>query len=274
MIRTYCCGLHHKRSTPLIGENELMEFGRRSGRLHLDVPVTVRLPTGKLASYAAIGQETSVSRQALTMDLESQINTLEPSRVQPVPATPPKLITAVGEHETTGASANSSSHAAAPVVPVATAAPADAVQVSVGAHIPDDTEQDEGLGDDIPEDTDLTARTHDRDADEAKSETDDPENVRKEVDLDVFDSGAFMDGMRTDHPFETADEDDINLFDMSDSSDSESDVDGEDVMADNETAPIVDGVDDVDDADVNEDDSSTQDNGLMDEELRAITKYG
>jgi hypothetical protein len=251
-----------------------MEFGRRSGRLHLDVPVTVRLPTGKLASYAAIGQETSVSRQALTMDLESQINTLEPSRVQPVPATPPKLITAVGEHETTGASANSSSHAAAPVVPVATAAPADAVQVSVGAHIPDDTEQDEGLGDDIPEDTDLTARTHDRDADEAKSETDDPENVRKEVDLDVFDSGAFMDGMRTDHPFETADEDDINLFDMSDSSDSESDVDGEDVMADNETAPIVDGVDDVDDADVNEDDSSTQDNGLTDEELRAITKYG
>jgi len=251
-----------------------MEFGRRSGRLHLDVPVTVRLPTGKLASYAAIGQETSVSRQALTMDLESQINTLEPSRVQPVPATPPKIITAVGEHETSGASANSSSHAAAPVVLVATAAPADAVQVSVGAHIPDDTEQDEGLGDDIPEDTDLTARTHDRDADEAKSETDDPENVRKEVDLDVFDSGAFMDGMRTDHPFETADEDDINLFDMSDSSDSESDVDGEDVMADNETAPIVDGVDDVDDADVNEDDSSTQDNGLTDEELRAITKYG
>jgi len=33
-------------------------------------------------------------------------------------------------------------------------------------------------------------------------------------------------------------------------------------------------VDDVDDADVNEDDSSTQDNGLTDEELRAITKYG
>jgi hypothetical protein len=154
------------------------------------------------------------------------------------------------------------------------AAPADAVQVSVGAHMPDDTEQDEGLGDDIPDDTDLTARTHERDADEAKSETDDPENVRKEVDLDVFDSDAFMDGMRTDHLFETADEDDINLFDVSDSSDSESDVDGEDVMADNETAPLVDGVDDVDDADVNEDDSSTQDNGVTDEELRAITESG
>ncbi|EGZ25558.1 hypothetical protein PHYSODRAFT_460901, partial [Phytophthora sojae] len=81
-----------------------------------------------------------------------------------------------------------------------------------------------------------------------------------------------MEGLKCEKLFGPVDSDDVNLRDASDTSDSESDADDEDVMADNVYS--VEGVDDLDDVPVGEDAPDTGMFDMTDAELREIVKSG
>lgn len=115
-------------------------------------------------------------------------------------------------------------------------------------------------------------RTRANDEDEAKSESDLHEADQDFAGLDVFDGDSFMEGLKCEKLFGPVDSDDVNLRDASDTSDSESDADDEDVMADNVYS--VEGVDDLDDVPVGEDAPDTGMFDMTDAELREIVKSG
>ncbi|KAE8974218.1 hypothetical protein PF011_g24949 [Phytophthora fragariae] len=134
---------------------------------------------------------------------------------------------------------------------------------------PDAAEQVGAINDAIPDPTEKRSRPFDDE--EAKSETDEPPNQCKDfIDLDVFDSDDFMEGLRKDRLFGPTAEDDVNFVATADLSDCESDADDEDVMADNAVAP--EGVEDVEDVEMNEGDLDTGTFDLTDEDLRSIAE--
>ncbi|KAE9075628.1 hypothetical protein PF007_g24925 [Phytophthora fragariae] len=136
---------------------------------------------------------------------------------------------------------------------------------------PDAAEQVGAINDAIPDPTEKRSRPFDDE--EAKSETDEPPNQCKDfIDLDVFDSDDFMEGLRKDRLFGPTAEDDVNFVATADLSDCESDADDEDVMADNAVAP--EGVEDVEDVEMNEGDLDTGTFDLTDEDLRSIAESG
>ncbi|KAE9290874.1 hypothetical protein PF008_g25476 [Phytophthora fragariae] len=136
---------------------------------------------------------------------------------------------------------------------------------------PDAVEQGGAINDAIPDPTEKRSRPFDDE--EAKSETDEPPNQCKDfIDLDVFDSDDFMEGLRKDRLFGPTAEDDVNFVATADLSDCESDADDEDVMADNAVAP--EGVEDVEDVEMNEGDLDTGTFDLTDEDLRGIAESG
>ncbi|ETL50330.1 hypothetical protein L916_00412 [Phytophthora nicotianae] len=172
-----------------VGEEALMAYGRRIGRLLRAVSglaATGRPPTGKNASYAAIGME-------------------PPSRNSPT--TPPSTSTPRSS------------------IPIE-----ETSRTSVSSPILDATEQEVGTTPAILEGTEYARNNHD---DEAKSESDVHEAAPASVAFDVFDSDEFLEGMRSEKLFGPTDADDVNMMNMSDTSDSDSDADDEDVMADN-----------------------------------------
>ncbi|KAG3129633.1 hypothetical protein PI126_g20875 [Phytophthora idaei] len=124
----------------------------------------------------------------------------------------------------------------------------------------------------ILEDTEYLRYAND---DEAKSESDVHEVASGAVELDVFYSDNFMEGLRKEKLFGPTDADDVNIMQTSDTSDSGSDADDEDVMPDNESWPqVVQGVEDVADAGSNEDNSASENLGMTDEELCDIAESG
>ncbi|KAF1782776.1 hypothetical protein GQ600_5762 [Phytophthora cactorum] len=97
--------------------------------------------------------------------------------------------------------------------------------------------------------------------DEAKSESDVHEVASVAVELDVFDSDNFMEGLRKEKLFVPTDADDGRMRAT------------EDVMPDNESWPqVVQGVEDVADAGSNEDNSARENLGMTDEEVCDIAE--
>ncbi|EEY69539.1 uncharacterized protein PITG_19173 [Phytophthora infestans T30-4] len=202
---------HHRYVKPGITgrEAELMAFGRASGRLQHPLP-SVRVgpahrPIGKQASYEAVGEEPPHGHPPLTT------------------SAPPPSVTATESAQTPEVSAPQVSArvqplATAPLTPeVNPAGLQPSTEVQAQLAITDGTEQDEALqvhdldntehgnteftvpGDTEQErrnegsDTEWNPREKSTEADEAKSESDDPADYR--VDFDVFDSDNFMEGL-------------------------------------------------------------------------------
>ncbi|ETI57225.1 hypothetical protein F443_00440 [Phytophthora nicotianae P1569] len=214
-----------------VGEEALMAYGRRIGRLLRAVSglaATGRPPTGKNASYAAIGME-------------------PPSRNSPT--TPPSTSTPRSS------------------IPIE-----ETSRTSVSSPILDATEQEVGTTPAILEGTEYARNNHD---DEAKSESDVHEAAPASVAFDVFDSDEFLEGMRSEKLFGPTDADDVNMMNMSDTSDSDSHADDEDVMADNETRHDAgEGVKDVDAVDMDDADAVDYKLDMTDDELRDIAESG
>ncbi|GMF56225.1 unnamed protein product [Phytophthora fragariaefolia] len=135
----------------------------------------------------------------------------------------------------------------------------------------DNTEQGGVANNAIPDSADK--RANQLDVEEAKSETDEPPNPCEGfVDLDVFDRDNFMEGLRKERPLGPTPEDDVNVVATADLSDCESDADNEDVMADNAVA--LDGVDELEEVEMNEEDLNTGMFDLTDDDLRSIAESG
>ncbi|EGZ26071.1 hypothetical protein PHYSODRAFT_479167 [Phytophthora sojae] len=81
-----------------------------------------------------------------------------------------------------------------------------------------------------------------------------------------------MEGLRKERLFGPTAEDDVSVVATADLSDCESDADDEDVMTDNAIAP--EGVEDVDDVEMNEGDLDTGTFDLTDDDLRTIAESG
>ncbi|KAE9011297.1 hypothetical protein PR002_g15119 [Phytophthora rubi] len=211
------------------GEAELMAFGRRSGRLSLPaatVPsarIPARGPIGKQAAYAAVGQQPPRADETPPL----------------APSSPP-LATVPAAGEEPGAERIALRGQITPRVPAATVV--NSAEEGSAAEPPsailDATEQDDAT-DAIPDDPELGPRKRMADVEEAKSETDEPNGAEDLIDLDVFDGAG----------------DDVNIVATADISDSESDADDEDIMTDNDVAPALEeGVEDVEDVEMNDDD--------------------
>ncbi|OWZ05992.1 LOW QUALITY PROTEIN: hypothetical protein PHMEG_00021815 [Phytophthora megakarya] len=110
--------------------------------------------------------------------------------------------------------------------------------------IPYNPEQARMATDVIPEHPEQRERAHPSDENEEKCENNEVYTPGA-VDLDVFDEENFMEGLKNENLFGPVDKDDVNLLDAPDESNSESDADNEDVMADNAVPVIVDGVEDL-----------------------------
>ncbi|KAG3095443.1 hypothetical protein PC122_g5314 [Phytophthora cactorum] len=107
----------------------------------------------------------------------------------------------------------------------ATSSPAVAVPAlrssPVVSDVPDATEQEDVAMAPILEDKEYPRYAND---DEAKSESDVHEVASVAVELDVFDSDNFMEGLRKEKLFVPTDADDVNIMQTSDTSDSGSDA--------------------------------------------------
>ncbi|OWZ18263.1 hypothetical protein PHMEG_0007674, partial [Phytophthora megakarya] len=111
--------------------------------------------------------------------------------------------------------------------------------------IQEDTEYGAMVVGAIPESPELRCRVDYSGEDEAKSESDVHETDGTGVDFEVFDSDRFMEGLRAEKLFGRTAADDVNLVEEADTSDTDSDADNEDIMADNDTSHTADGVEDV-----------------------------
>ncbi|GMF56232.1 unnamed protein product [Phytophthora fragariaefolia] len=284
-----------------------MVFARRSGRLDLPAPAVpgtrkaVRGPVGKQVSYAVICQSPPFAATRTPMptttstDMEVDAVLADAAAPRDASATPgaqPELsVTHSVQVATATTVVASTSDATEQAGGVGVAIPDGTDQVSlrrrgmVGSTTPnttthtvvgqatalDNTEQGGVANNAIPDSPDK--RVNHSDVEEAKSETDEPPNPCEGfVDLDVFDSDNFMEGLRKERLFGPTPEDDVNVVATADLSDCESDADNEDVMAD--SAVALDGVDALEDVEMNEEDLNTGMFDLTDDDLRSIAESG
>ncbi|KAF1795069.1 hypothetical protein GQ600_9966 [Phytophthora cactorum] len=117
----------------------------------------------------------------------------------------------------------------------------------------------------IPDNSDSLPNPSEPGEEEATSESD--EHIENGlVDLELFGSDDFMEGLRKENIFGPPDGDDVNIGVAGSVDDGESDADDEDVMADNASdSEHVEGIDDIDEDEKNEDDPDT--------ELLGITRH-
>jgi hypothetical protein len=239
-----------------------MALARISGLLNLSAPtarISARGPIEKHAAYSAVGQQPP----------------RDPDTHPPAPS-PPSLAAVAAASDGSGTARIPLRSQTTPSVPATTVANTvgeDSV-AEPSAATPAATEQDV-VPNAIPDDPELGPRERVADLEEAKTETDEPNGNEAFIDLDVLDGDDFMEGLRKERLFSPTAGDDVNFVATADISDSESDAGDEDVMADNEVAPeIDDGVEDVEDLEINEDVPDTSTFDLTDADLRDITDSG
>ncbi|KAG3068923.1 hypothetical protein PI124_g21570 [Phytophthora idaei] len=140
--------------------------------------------------------------------------------------------------------------------------------------IPDAAEQGGVEVSPIPDNSDSLPNPSEPGEEEATSESD--EHIENGlVDLELFDSDDFMEGLRKENIFGPPDGDDVNIGVAGSVDDGESDADDEDVMADNASdSEHVEGVDDIDEDEKNEDDPDTELFGITSAALRDLSETG
>ncbi|POM60880.1 hypothetical protein PHPALM_30204, partial [Phytophthora palmivora] len=268
-----------------------MAFARLSGRLELPVlvPVTsTRGPIGKQAAYAAAGKDpptsdgvgssvnstparrptppdeaVSVDNSSVSTVLNTPGSVVDVSVALPACTRPTNTIPDATEQVSLADGAN----------PEATAQTTPCVYAPVANPdtIPNATEEDRTMVGPIPDHTDDQRRWSTTDVEESKSETDETDDV---VDFEVFDGENFMEGLLKEKLFGPVAADDVNVVTSADLSDSDSDADNEDVIADNEVAPApVEGAEDLIDETMNDDDVDMELLGLTEQYLRDIANW-
>ncbi|KAG2783066.1 hypothetical protein PC129_g22349 [Phytophthora cactorum] len=126
----------------------------------------------------------------------------------------------------------------------------------------------------IPDNSDSLPNPSEPGEEEATSESD--EHIENGlVDLELFGSDDFMEGLRKENIFGPPDGDDVNIGVAGSVDDGESDADDEDVMADNASdSEHVEGIDDIDEDEKNEDDPDTELLGITSAALRDLSETG
>ncbi|KAI9985983.1 hypothetical protein PInf_024774 [Phytophthora infestans] len=121
----------------------------------------------------------------------------------------------------------------------------------------------------------LQSKENATDEEEGKTESDDLNETENFVDLDMFDSDNFMEGLRKEPLFGPTADDDVNLVDSADFLDSDSDADDDGILEDNEvTTSSLEGANDVEDVPMTEDVSEAELLGFTEDDLREIAGNG
>ncbi|OWZ05799.1 hypothetical protein PHMEG_00022040 [Phytophthora megakarya] len=219
------------------------------------VVISTRQPTGKQASYAAIGKSlpSSCSSASPLLATRPTPSTDVHSAEGPLAVAPPTVPPA-DDDSAHALPDNCIPNATEQAVPTSVAIPdasdneVTVVDVTpvVSAAILDTTEEVNTMEDANPGDS-VEPRETTTDAEESKSETDDPPTRKL---------------------FGPITEDDVNIVSSAEWSYSDLDADDEDVMADNDVvATPIEGVDDIVEP-MNDDDNDTEQLGMTEEYLR------
>ncbi|KAI9985853.1 hypothetical protein PInf_024633 [Phytophthora infestans] len=123
----------------------------------------------------------------------------------------------------------------------------------------------------VQDDTEFHPKENATDEEEGKTESDDRNETENFVDLDMFDSDNFMEGLRKEPLFGPTADNDVNFVDSADFFGSDSDADDDGVLEDNEvTTSSLEGANDVEDVPMTEDVSEAELLGFTEDGLREI----